>query len=79
MIIASLLTSLTIAREWKMGTMEQLLFHSAAAAEMVLGKMLAYFVGGWADSAIAVLVGVYVFRVPFRGSVPLLVVSTCVS
>jgi ABC-2 type transport system permease protein len=45
---------------------------------MVLGKMLAYFVVGLADSAIAVLVGVYVFRVPFRGSVPLLVVSTCV-
>src|ERR1019366_3376846 len=67
MIIASLLTSLTIAREWEMGTMEQLLSTPLRPAEMVLGKMLAYFV-----------VGVYVFRVPFRGSVPLLVVSTCV-
>jgi ABC-2 type transport system permease protein len=78
MIIASLLTSLTIAREWEMGTMEQLLSTPLRPAEMVLGKMLAYFVVGLADSAIAVLVGVYVFRVPFRGSVPLLVVSTCV-
>jgi ABC-type multidrug transport system permease subunit len=78
MIIASLLTSLTIAREWEMGTMEQLLSTPLRPAEMVLGKMLAYFVVGLTDSAIAVLVGVYVFRVPFRGSVPLLVVSTCV-
>ena len=78
MIIASLLTSLTIAREWEMGTMEQLLSTPLRPAEMVLGKMLAYFVVGLADSAIAVLVGVYVFQVPFRGSVPMLVVSTCV-
>src|SRR5271157_179326 len=77
-IIAALLTSLTIAREWEMGTMEQLLSTPLRPAEMVLGKMLAYFVVGLTDSAIAVLVGVYVFRVPFRGSVPLLVVSTCV-
>jgi len=70
MIIASLLTSLTIAREWEMGTMEQLLSTPLRPAEMVLGKMLAYFVVGLVDSAIAVLVGVYVFRVPFRGSVP---------
>jgi ABC-2 type transport system permease protein len=78
MIIAALLTSLTIAREWEMGTMEQLLSTPLRPAEMVLGKMLAYFVVGLADAAIAVLVGVFVFRVPFRGSVPMLVVSTCV-
>ena len=78
MIIAALLTSLTIAREWEMGTMEQLLSTPLRPAEMVLGKMLAYFVVGLADAAIAVLVGVFVFQVPFRGSVPLLVVSTCV-
>jgi ABC-2 type transport system permease protein len=40
--------------------------------------MLAYFVVGLADATIAVLVGVFVFDVPFRGSVPLMVVSTCV-
>jgi len=78
MIIAALLTSLTIAREWEMGTMEQLLSTPLRPAEMVLGKMLAYFVVGLADAAIAVLVGVFVFQVPFRGSVPMLVVSTCV-
>ena len=45
-IIAALLTSLTIAREWEMGTMEQLLSTPLRPAELVLGKMLAYFVVG---------------------------------
>jgi len=77
-IIAALLTSLTIAREWEMGTMEQILSTPLRPAEMVLGKMLAYFAVGLADAAIAVLVGVFVFEVPLRGSLPLLALSTCV-
>jgi len=77
-IIAALLTSLTIAREWEMGTMEQLLSTPLRPAEMVLGKMLAYFVVGVADALMAVLVGVFVFTVPLRGSLLLLAVSICV-
>jgi ABC-2 type transport system permease protein len=77
-IIAALLTSLTIAREWEMGTMEQILSTPLRPAEMVLGKMFAYFVVGIIDSAIAVSVGVFVFQVPFRGSLPLLGFSTCI-
>jgi ABC-2 type transport system permease protein len=77
-IIAALLTSLTIAREWEMGTMEQLLSTPLRPAEMVLGKMLAYFVVGVADALMAVLVGVFVFQVPLRGGIPLLAVSVCV-
>jgi ABC-2 type transport system permease protein len=77
-IIAALLTSLTIAREWEMGTMEQILSTPLRPAEMVLGKMSAYFVVGLADATIALLVGVFVFKVPFRGSLALLAVSTCV-
>ena len=77
-IIAALLTSLTIAREWEMGTMEQLLSTPLRPAEMVLGKMAAYFVVGVADATIAVLVGIFVFGVPFRGSLALLALSTCI-
>jgi ABC-2 type transport system permease protein len=77
-IIAALLTSLTIAREWEMGTMEQILSTPLRPSEMVLGKMFAYFVVGVADSVIAVLVGVFIFQVPLRGSLPLLAVSTCI-
>ncbi len=78
MLIAALLTSLTIAREWEMGSMEQLLSTPLRPTEMVLGKMLAYFVLGAADALIAVLVGVLVFRVPLRGSLIELAITTCI-
>jgi ABC-2 type transport system permease protein len=77
-IIAALLTSLTIAREWEMGTMEQLLSTPLRPVEIVLGKMLAYFVVGLADALVALVVGLFVFRVPLRGSILVLAVSVCV-
>ncbi|MGH9658093.1 MAG: ABC transporter permease [Bryobacteraceae bacterium] len=76
-IIAALLTSLTIAREWESGTMEQLLSTPLQPEELVLGKMLAFFGIGVVDTAIAVVVGVFVFDVPFRGEVWLLGAMTC--
>jgi ABC-2 type transport system permease protein len=69
MIIAALLTSLTIAREWEMGTMEQLISTPLRPAEIVLGKMSAFFALGVVDMLLAIFVGVVVFRVPLRGSV----------
>jgi ABC-2 type transport system permease protein len=76
-IIAALLTSLTIAREWEMGTMEQLLSTPLRPVEIVLGKMMAYFAVGLADATVALLVGLFIFGVPFRGSILLLAVSVC--
>jgi len=78
MIIAALLTSLTIAREWEMGTMEQLLSAPLRPTEMVLGKMLAFFTVGLADALVAITVGVFVFGVPLRGNVLLLVATSCI-
>jgi ABC-2 type transport system permease protein len=77
MILAGQLTSLTIAREWEMGTMEQILSTPLRPTEMLIGKMLAYFFVGLADSIVALVVGVTVFSVPFRGNILLLGVSTC--
>ncbi len=75
MIIAALLTSLTIAREWEMGTMEQLLSTPLRPAELVLGKMSAYFVVGAVDTLTAVLIGVTLFEIPLRGSLLFLALS----
>jgi ABC-2 type transport system permease protein len=77
MIIGSVLTSMTIAREWEMGTMEQLLSTPLRPTELVLGKMMAYFVVGMVDLAISIACGVYVFEVPMRGSFLLLVATSC--
>lgn len=78
MIIAANLGSLTIAREWENGTMEQLLSTPARPAELALGKLSAYFVVGSADMLIALVVGVFVFSVPLKGSVLLLMVSSSI-
>jgi ABC-2 type transport system permease protein len=77
MIIASLLTSLTIAREWENGTMEQLLSTPVRPVELVLGKLLAYFTIGITDLVICLVVGIFVFQVPFRGSVGFLFFASC--
>lgn len=78
MIIASLLTSLTIAREWEMGTMEQLLSTPVRAPEIVLGKMIAFFALGIIDMFIALGAGVVIFDVPLRGSVVFLIATSCI-
>jgi ABC-2 type transport system permease protein len=77
MIVGSVLTSLTIAREWEMGTMEQLLSTPLRPTELVLGKMAAYFLVGLVDLSISIGCGVLIFQVPLRGSFLLLVFTSC--
>jgi ABC-2 type transport system permease protein len=77
MMIASMLSSLTIAREWENGTMEQLLSTPVRPTELVLGKLLAYFALGIVDMLIAIVVGVFAFQVPFRGNVAFLMFTSC--
>jgi len=74
MIIAAMLTSLTLSREWERGTMEQLASTPVTRAEVVLGKLLPYLAIGMVDVAATSTVGVLLFGVPFRGSVALLAV-----
>ncbi len=77
MIIGALLTSLTLAREWEMGTMEQLLSTPLKPAEVALGKMSAYFVLGVIDMLLTIVVGVGIFQVPQRGSYIFLAMTGC--
>lgn len=72
MVIAALLTSLTIAREWEQGTMEQLIATPVRGNELILGKLLPYFAIGMLDVVLAVLMGEFLFDVPLRGNVGLL-------
>ncbi|MGH9760164.1 MAG: ABC transporter permease, partial [Blastocatellia bacterium] len=77
MIVGSLLTTLTIAREWESGTMEQLLSTPVRPAELVGGKMIAYFAIGIVDLVIAVALSIFLFKVPFRGNLLFMGVSAC--
>ena len=68
-VIISLLISLAIAREWDRGTMEQLISTPVKPIEIVTGKLIPYFVVGFADTVMSVLIATLVLGVPLRGSV----------
>ena len=72
MVIAALLTSLTVAREWERGTMEQLISTPVKGPELIFGKLLPYFAIGMFDVLLVVLLGEFLFRVPLRGNLALL-------
>ncbi len=78
MIIASLLTSLCIAREWENGSMEQLLSTPLRPFELAVGKLSAYFLLGIADLVISLLTAVFIMGVPLKGSILLLLLSSAV-
>lgn len=73
MIIAALLTSICVAREWERGTMEQLISTPVKAQELIIGKFLPYFVIGFIDLFVAVIIARFLFGVPFNGSYILLI------
>jgi ABC-2 type transport system permease protein len=72
MIMAAILTSLCIAREWETGTMEQLIATPVSGLELIFGKLAPYFCIGVLDLILCVSVGEFVFHVPLRGSLLLL-------
>jgi len=67
-VVGVLLTSLTVAREWERGTMEQLISTPVTSLEIIIGKLLPYFALGLFDTAACAAIAVFWFQVPFRGS-----------
>lgn len=75
-LIGTLLTAMVMAREWERGTMEALLVTPVSRLEIVLGKLLPYFGLGMCGLGLCTGMAVFVFDVPFRGSLaPLLVLG----
>lgn len=68
-LIGILLTALVVAREWERGTMEAILVTPIRRIDLLLGKVLPYFILGMMGMGLSVWVGVTLFDVPFRGSV----------
>ncbi len=67
-IIGTLLTALVVAREWERGTMEAIMSTSVSVAEILLGKLLPYYLLGMTAMLIATLLSIHVFHVALRGS-----------
>ncbi|MBU2325724.1 MAG: ABC transporter permease subunit, partial [Gammaproteobacteria bacterium] len=74
--IGALLTALVIAREWERGTMEALLATPVGIFELLIGKLVPYYLLGMGSMALAVITAVWLFGVPFRGSLGVLILSS---
>ncbi|MGO8755401.1 MAG: ABC transporter permease [Gallionellaceae bacterium] len=67
-LIGALLTAMVMSREWERGTMEALLVTPLSMSEVILGKLLPYFILGMGGLALAVSMALFLFEVPLRGS-----------
>jgi ABC-2 type transport system permease protein len=76
MLVTLILTSMAIVREREIGTMEQMIVSPIRPFELILGKTVPFAIIGYVDVALVTVVGLYLFDVPFRGSLPLLLVAT---
>lgn len=71
-----LLTAVAIVRERERGTLEQLMVTPIKSYEMMIGKIVPYIVMGYVQITVALMVGVFVFDVPIRGSLLQLYILT---
>jgi len=77
-LIGALLTALVVAREWERGTMEAMLATPVTRLEMLVGKLVPYFLLGMGALGICLGLTLVVFGVPFRGSLGALAVVSAV-
>jgi ABC-2 type transport system permease protein len=67
-LIGATLTAMVMSREWERGTLEALFVTPVQADEILIGKIVPYFILGLIGLALCVLAARYLFQVPFRGS-----------
>ncbi len=72
-IVGALLTALCIIREKERGSMEGLMGTPLKKSELIIGKLVPYFIIGMLDMFIAMVMGQFLFDVPFRGSLSLFI------
>jgi ABC-2 type transport system permease protein len=75
-VLGALLTSLVVAREWERGTMESLLAAHVTRSELLLSKLIPYYVLAVIAMVICVVVATLLMDVPFRGSLLVLLLVT---
>lgn len=77
-LIGALLTALVMAREWERGTLEALMVTPLRLNELLLGKLIPYFVLGMGGMALSVAMAVWLFDVPLRGSLWVLTLTSAI-
>ncbi len=71
-VIGAILTSLVIAREWERGTMEALLSTQITRTELLLCKLIPYYLLGMLAMTLCMFVAVVIMAIPYRGSLLIL-------
>lgn len=74
-VVGALLTALVVAREWERGTMEALLAAGVSRFELVAFKLIPYFVLSLIAFILCAVAMTWIFDVPFRGSIPMLLLT----
>ncbi|MDA3837648.1 MAG: ABC transporter permease [Candidatus Delongbacteria bacterium] len=69
MIVSAMLTSITLAREKELGTMELLMITPLRPITIIIGKVLPYLVLSVINSGIIIGMGMYVFNMPMNGNI----------
>ncbi|MBI5507158.1 MAG: ABC transporter permease [Deltaproteobacteria bacterium] len=77
-MLAAILMALTVAREWERGTMEQLLVTPVKPIEILIGKLIPYYLIGLGQLTLVAAAGVVLFDVPIRGNLGLLYLMSSV-
>ncbi|MCG6965661.1 MAG: ABC transporter permease [Chromatiaceae bacterium] len=77
-LIGALLTALVVAREWERGTMEALMVTPIRIRELLLGKVMPYFVLGMGGMLLSVAMARWQFDVPLQGSFWLLLIASAI-
>lgn len=75
-LIGAFLTSLLIAREWERGTLESLFVTPVRPGEIVLSKLAPYVVIGAIDMVVCLLCARFLFHVPIRGSLLIIILAS---
>lgn len=78
LLISAMMTSISIAREKEMGTMEVLLVSPLKPVQIIIGKVLPYILLAFFIAMVILLLGHVVFGVPVRGSLVLLLLYTII-
>ncbi|MEP9358791.1 ABC transporter permease [Sphingomonas sp. KR3-1] len=68
-MVGTLLTALVVAREWERGTMEAMMATPISMAEFIASKVIPYFILAQASMTLCAVIGIWIFGVPFRGSI----------
>jgi ABC-2 type transport system permease protein len=75
-LVGAFLTAMVVAREWERGTLEALFVTPVRPAEILLGKLIPYFCVGMVGLTMCLLAARFLFHVPMRGSLALIIAAS---